>query len=143
MVRITVNEPTQDFQASSTARNQVVVFPGGATWIGVVRRPLQAIGLRVEAVPTLDACREALKSHPNSLLVLEFTADPAQSPLSLIAEIRERWPATRVVVVGRVLTATCEQMFRELGASDVIRRGTDYGRIIRIAQKHIDCKEVL
>jgi hypothetical protein len=121
---------------SPLSSRPVIVYPCGAAWIGPLRRPCEAAGLRLIAVSTIEECRDAVGRWPHSLVVLELMEGEIESQLGLITAAESGWAAKRVVVIAKGLGADGEMLLRELGACDVITRLADLGRAAAIAKAH-------
>jgi hypothetical protein len=131
-------EHAEQFSAktSSLIRGQVIAYPQRAAWIGLIRRPIEAAGLRLTTPVALQGCRDELARCPSCLFVLELTADGIRQQLEFVTDICERLPGVRTVVVAKQVAAASELMLRELGVCDVLRSVRDFGQLTHIAQTH-------
>ncbi|MCB9746656.1 MAG: sigma-54-dependent Fis family transcriptional regulator [Alphaproteobacteria bacterium] len=106
-----------------------------------LRVNLRKQGYEVSESPTADAALKALSERPVDVLITDV-AMPGQSGLELLAQVRERWPEVRVVVMTGYGSVQDAVSAMKTGADDYIIKPVSKDELLVIVEKCLQRRAV-
>ena len=119
------------------SERQLLIVDDEETFRKMTARELERSGYDVEAVGTVAAAREALTRTRFHVVVLDIRL-PDGSGLDLLAEIREAYPSTDVILLTAFGTVQEAILAMKQGAHDFITKPCKFGELEAVIQKVIE-----
>lgn len=92
--------------------------------------------IRLQQTRRLAECVDALAEAPDSLLALELTRENVSGVLDLLADLGQKFPRTRAVVLADRSCASYEGLMREAGAVHFTTSPRESENLARLAKRH-------
>lgn len=107
-----------------------------------LRRALAGTGIRVFETRSRQECFEELARSPHSLVALELTASNAERVYQFLAQLSDRFPGAKAVILGQRGTEPFEAEMREAGAMHAVFGPRQLPSLAKLAQRHLSAAPV-
>jgi DNA-binding NtrC family response regulator len=116
---------------------RVLVVDDEQGYRSLLKWKLSARGLEVDAVKDGDDAIAFLTSRPADLVITDLTM-PKADGMTVLEEIKKRWPQTEVIIVTGFGTVETAVRAMRLGAFDVVIKPFDLESFIRTVLKALE-----